>query len=324
MAPKKLFTLIAVLVILFDIWLITRYSRRIHLEDWIPELPATTPSSSPSGSPRPSASVSSSPVPMNRIVFLRIPKCSGTSVSRLLMHLLPRGNCRGFGLSQAGAPPECTLFPPCSDWLPNQGECNVVTDSHCDYYDLFESMDSSFHIQSPGLFTITWVRDPVRRVLSEWKEFFFQSDTLDHCLGDERWKATEESFLKFLRHPDHVRSMKNRQTQMLAGCGSRACSDIYDTDLEMLQAAKDHLSQLDFVGVTERFDDSVRLLEKILNQDIRNVEPQRVSLDEVNWEDYVDVHDAIRDYNSLDFQLHIYALSLLSERMKTNNVPSSQ
>jgi hypothetical protein len=54
--------------------------------------------------------------------------------------------------------------------------------------------------------------------------------------------------------------MRNRQTQMLAGCGDEACASAFEGELDMYRAAVANLERADLVLVPELWDESMALL----------------------------------------------------------------
>lgn len=116
-------------------------------------------------------------------------------------------------------------------------------------------------------------------------------------------------FSDFIRstHPLLVNHGKNLMTRSLCGIG---CS----SPEEMVNRAKKNLSRLLFVGITERFDESLLLLQdKMGIKDIhyakKNVSPFQHNLTE-------DELSLVHEYNRQDIELYNYAYGLFEKHVQ--------
>jgi hypothetical protein len=94
---------------------------------------------------------------------------------------------------------------------------------------------------------ITWIRDPVERVISHYNQFMFR-----------KGKRPRPELIKIFQTMDIVRFSKwqsNYNTRFIGGDPS-----IYD-----------------FVGITEEFDKSVEIFNKQFNCDLRSVKKRNVA-----------------------------------------------
>lgn len=170
---------------------------------------------------------------------------------------------------------------------------------------------------------VTMLRDPVARVLSFWRHCRQTApDTMErtlkfpiidtvHRLHHE--KATTLDLERFVCDDQLSSAINNAQTyQLAAHIGLPRTQHIG----ACLAQAKEHLEQFAFVGVMERFDDSVRMLAhqfgwrppgatQALN---RSAHP--ASLDEYSQS----AIDAIRERNQADVALYDFAQELFHER----------
>ena len=118
---------------------------------------------------------------------------------------------------------------------------------------------------------ITFLREPVRRVLSHYRMAIRKNQLpADHQIDPSRADWNLGAF------PALGRSFDNGQTRMLAGACLRlpfgACRE------EHLQLAKRHVdTHFDFVGLTERFDLSLLLLRRLCGWKWRFFVPDNVA-----------------------------------------------
>ena len=126
--------------------------------------------------------------------------------------------------------------------------CRSSAVVHSDYTDLTQSLTAPF-------VAVTMIRDPVRRVISEYKHLSGgvnkPKKNWDYVPADREPK-NRENFLAFLADQANAPGMRNRQTRMLGGW--------HADEEEMLRRAKEHLEAMPFFGVTELWDESIDML----------------------------------------------------------------
>lgn len=138
----------------------------------------------------------------------------------------------------------------------------------------------------------TFLRDPVERVISHY--YFYVERVL------QRGK-TPISLETFVRSPEN----QNLQTQWLT-----TSAGIQGTPQQMLEAAIANLeSRFFFVGITERFDESILMLKSLLQWRM----PYYIRLNETKSRPATDqlqhtALDLIREHNQLDQLLYEYGL----------------
>lgn len=170
-------------------------------------------------------------------------------------------------------------------------------------------------VQNPLIITI--LRDPVERTISAYRHL------LRHPWELPELEEKGMSLNDFVRHPGFYPRVVNRQTRMVVGAFPGVPRSYDDTqamsDESLLQIAKEHVEQFAFVGVTERFVDSVHLIHKIFGwpeiKDVPlvNVSPTPSGRDTVPPE----AIQAIEERTYLDAELHRFAASRLETKLKS-------
>lgn len=254
------------------------------------------------------------------IVFSRIQKCGTKTLTEIIKQQAKvSSSClRDFWITGLLDYEECSLFDICSnpvvdnfrEKFPN---CGALLMHHCDWEDIFSGTWSS---DDPSVYPIALVRNPVHRVVSEFKHVFkTHRKTWDYCVKSVGEDFSRETFLRYLEEPQHYAGTVNRQTRMLAGCGSgKECSEVYETEQEMLGVAKLHLLQCIDVGVLEHFTDFVVRLEYLFKWNIKEYSILTEGRDDMvlDWDIDEEVEQRILNLNYLDYELFQFA-SALSE-----------
>lgn len=230
------------------------------------------------------------------LFFLHIPKTAGTSLYTLLTeHFQP------------------DEIAPISDeftWYNRDEKLDVgpyrVMRAHHDL-SLQEKIDKH-------LVTVTMLRDPVQRVISQ----FNHSSTHDDAYDYERIRNM--SFEEFLEYDSPVLQCWNQQARMVAGAltGNWDNGDRYKGG-EVLERAKLNLKSFAFVGLCERMSDSMRVLSYTFNwPDARPIWVNKRIAERKNLTDQLSPRllDKVREMNRLDVELYQYAQDLLNERLQ--------
>lgn len=146
-----------------------------------------------------------------------------------------------------------------------------------------ENLVDPLHVSVPDPFYITFLRDPVARVFSHYQ---------DDVLRGGKKIPFEEMLLK-----DDV--LTNKSVKSLAGS-------------EDLDRAKMVLEKFHFVGLTERFDLSLHILQKIcpirLNYNYKRKVTARDNSIKKSLENDSRIVDMVREKNKLAIQLHEFAV----------------
>lgn len=176
---------------------------------------------------------------------------------------------------------------------------------------------------------ITVLRDPIERAVSHYEHIRREPRDRLHKIVT----AHNMSFKDFIVHPETQLAITNLQTRSIAfdlgleeikqldrfparGILGTA-PDISDDDL--LQIAKDRLDQFAFIGLAERFQDSLLLLSYIfgwyplVQSRELNKAPKKLRQDDLSPE----IIDAVLTLNQLDSQLYAHAQTIFQEHMYT-------
>jgi hypothetical protein len=160
-------------------------------------------------------------------------------------------------------------------------------------------------------FYLTFLRDPVDRVVSLYHHILREEDELLHSDIVGRGATLEEFVADF-----GCREVDNDQTRRIAGLEP----PFGEVDDRVFERARRLLrDRFAFVGVTERFDESLIALKRRLGWEhvrylpvlVNPNRPPRASLSS-------DAIAAIKRYNAYDIALHEYANRLLEETIATS------
>jgi hypothetical protein len=151
---------------------------------------------------------------------------------------------------------------------------------------------------------MTFLRDPVNRVLSHYHGH------LRRTPRTERVRSVTAASLKEaieLRLPE----ISNLATRLL----SDDPSPMEALPASALDQAKANLREFEFVGVTERFDESIVLMQRVLGLPPVLYESQHVSRDRPSIEEITEEERRlIQEMNELDLELYSFARGLFEER----------
>lgn len=261
------------------------------------------------------------------LILLRIQKCGTKTLTTLIKKntrpLLSIQSCESaFYVTGVFEYSQCRRYTKCnlnSFKRSKRSTCVTLTDQHCDWMDIFDT----WNIDDSSVHTVSILRNPIRRVLSEYKHVYDNRLAVwDYCIyNNDAPKYSRENFLNFINDVRHSPGMKNRQTRMIAGCGSgTSCSSIYLTEQDMLEVAKANLLKCSEIGVLGEFKNFVQRLEYVFNWDIQEYNIVTESTDEIELDWIVDeeTEKAILELNYLDLELYEFALEL--SKFRTNQL----
>lgn len=238
-----------------------------------------------------------------QIVFLHIAKTAGTSVGKFLELAFPGGK---------------TLHESAEFF-------DLADQSQVEMYDVVRGHISREHFGKlrRDNFVFTFLRDPVDRVLSIYYFLRERDHPNDEFNGSSPFiLAKHHSLIEFLRleSPAVKVLIRNHQTYAL-GADWRFRSR--NNDCAVLRRAKRTLDELDFYGLTERFDESIGLLSARLGVPVfpkahhENATSVRHAVHEISREE----RRLIISMNKLDIELYRYAkrrylMQILQNRFK--------
>lgn len=234
--------------------------------------------------------------PEETIFFIHIPKTAGTSFRNMLFRLVDQE----------------VAFPNLEDLGQNEGN-----------YPVFEGLEERLqHIKReirfftghypfvageqlpPPVQYYVFLREPFARTISNLRHF-------QRNFPENRSLSLAEVFEN---HKDHL---QNLQTRFLAISNAEQIKDFYrpkDIADSHLAQAKENLKKCTFIGITERFPESIAIAEKLLGAKLgyqlkRNVAPEgnQTSIEPM-------LKEKIRHYLKLDLELYQFALQCFDQQ----------
>lgn len=166
------------------------------------------------------------------------------------------------------------------------------------------------YLERPATY-ISFVRNPIDRVISLYSHVIKYPDYSEFHRHVAENDFTLEEFVSDLG----CKEADNDQTRRIAG----ADPDFGHCSRHMLECAKENLrSRFSFVGVTERFDESLLLLARRLGWTKigyfpKQINPERRQRDEIPMQ----ALDVVARQNALDIELYEYACGLLDSHVGT-------
>jgi hypothetical protein len=160
--------------------------------------------------------------------------------------------------------------------------------------------------------TMAFLRDPADRVLST---YFFQAGHRD------RNKGPEFHMPRLMEHIDHVNEKEYEESSGEWASFANLQTYFLDRDYDVERAKKRMGEQLFFVGVTERFEESVLILRRKFQQlgvNFRIHYVQRNVGGRLDAGRYLsrEVYDKVMEMNRMDQRLHAHANHLLDREIE--------
>lgn len=242
---------------------------------------------------------------INKYLFIHIPKTAGS----LMNHLIGKNFL----------PEECLFFMGNVEFH-NHYKRYVETNQFkkIRFFSGHMSYDLSHLIDAD--YKITFLRNPVDRVLSNyfyWRKVYINSNPMiedfngNHCPLIDYSLSWEEDLLRHLAAPAIISlNFINLQTWQLAFNICNRPHEVW-SDSEVLEMAKQHLDDFNFVGIYERLNsDLAKLFQEQGWQLPEQLERVNATVERKPISE-VDSHiiDVIRSQNALDIELYDYALN---------------
>lgn len=246
-------------------------------------------------------------VQVNRVIFLHIPKAAGSTLNGVIERQYPRDSIYVIDAERQDAAIEEFKA------LPEARRAKIrLLRGHVGFglHDYLPEPVSSF----------TVLRDPVDRVMSH---YYYLRDQMDRGRDytDRPWlrEAGRMTLGEYVRHGPSA-DVRNGQTRLLAGAmnGWDVAAATPSDPTDMLDRAKANLGdQLCLAGLTERFDETLLLLQRRLGWSkpfyvTRNVtqgRPPKAALSP-------DELEGIQDANRLDIELYEYATARFEQAVR--------
>lgn len=168
-------------------------------------------------------------------------------------------------------------------------------------------------LSNPAVY-LTMLRDPIERVLSQYH--YVRTDPSNRLLYDMASRMTLEEYL----HDEFIceETLRDVQTRYLSAAMQPATEyDVVPSVHLGLDRAKETLAAAAFVGISERFADSLRLLAYTFDwRPFEAFEHQNASQGRVRRESVAPrLLDRIRELNANDMQLYAFAVELFEGRL---------
>lgn len=242
------------------------------------------------------------------LVFLHIPKCSGTSFENYLatfLHFKGRSSCFT-GVSPHGHIENFTDFV-------NRNTSTPFIYGHVKF--------SQYEKFFPHALILTFLRDPVQRTISQYKSWHdprnFREDNHHFIKATQEakdalkfsQKATLEEFVKGDNRFIKNYALQNIQTSMLS-----SCTDVsWDIHLE---SAKANLAKCIFFGLTEYFNESIAVFRSLFTDaPDYTIKPSQENRSRTKLNDISPkILEMIQEHIAHDISLYEYAQNIFRER----------
>ena len=242
------------------------------------------------------------------IIFQHIPKTAGTTLAFIIIRYFEKRDIYHIrNLQQMKGPAYSSHFGSLDDFG------NLHPDERNRFHCIMGHMPFGIHRHLNHSFRyITFIRDPVRRVISQFGQH--QRMVKKGDLEDDRLNL--EEFLTL-----QPRAVNNHQTRFLSGWDleSRSPEACYEKALANIE------KYYSLVGVVERFDESLLLLSKMFDWPNvayikRNIGTQQPSVGDIDPA----IIERIRKANQLDARIHRHVVGLLDKHLRAQGEGFSQ
>lgn len=259
-----------------------------------------------------SSATSNPPVPEQKprrksplLIFIHIPKTAGITLSFVLQRQFSRKQFLRLYQDQDAK---------------IQGYIDATTSQRNSIRGIRGHFGYGIHeqLQEQDYIYFTMIREPIARVISHY--FFHLYHPLENPPPISRKIRKEKIKLKPYVTDLKLKVLDNHQTRLLVGDQDGMKPEFGQCPSEFLEIAKRHLDEhFAVVGVTERFDETLLVLQKVFGWKMplyisKNISRIRPKDDEIS--PYA--REAIADINQLDLALYQYANERLDQLIKEN------
>ncbi|WP_051234508.1 sulfotransferase family 2 domain-containing protein [Marinimicrobium agarilyticum] len=237
---------------------------------------------------------------MDNLIFLHIPKTGGSTFHTMLNKRYPAKSIHNVFASKLESRDVLALKN-----MNNSKKSKIKLLKGHMPFGLHELLNSPFSY-------ITFLRDPVERVISQYYYIKKNSHNPNHKKVHQGGMT-----LRDFVESGVVIGMNSGQCRFLTGAVDRV-PYMKEDDVLFYQAKENIDKHFSWVGVTERFDESVLLLSKLMHWSKRpyyfkqNISKLRGSNENISQEDL----NVIRAYNKADINLYKYANERLDSQIK--------
>lgn len=161
---------------------------------------------------------------------------------------------------------------------------------------------------------ITFLRHPHKRSISNY--LHMQRNDAQRILRqvNEYWPERNQTepvgIIEYLRLPHST----NKMVRMIGGFTTKESTTV-DGEV-MLEVAMSHLDSIPFFGLTERFDESLTLMDYVFNWKHVSYKTLNTVPESQKVEITPEVQQALEETNRLDMRLYEFAHTLLTQRLE--------
>jgi len=238
------------------------------------------------------------------LIFVHIPKAAGTTIAFVLARQYVRGSFLNLYQERSAK------IQAYRDWTSEERESVHLLRGHMGY-----GIHAAIEETNFRYFTI--LREPIDRIVSH---YFFHKNRARLANEISRKIVNEEIDLLTYVNQVQIKDLDNHQTRLLVGDKVGMEPEFGACPRKFLNIAKRRLQEdFDVVGTTERFDETLLVLQRVFGWSIpvyinKNVTKNRPRGKKISPA----VKNAIAKNNKLDIALHQYANERLDELIAEN------
>jgi hypothetical protein len=247
--------------------------------------------------------------PDDVLLFIHIPKTAGTTLISLLDQQFAQDEI--FPFHSVSSPDQLCGFQP-----QQIGNYRFIRGHY--QFGPYDDKLYRFIIQNPICMTI--LRDPVTRTISEYRHYVRNPGPMH-----DEIVANGTTLMEYVCAPKYYRRVVNRQTRLVLGAVGgfplRYDDDKALSNEALIRLAKERIEQFAFVGMTERLEESIRLLFYTFGWQLEGVIPSlNISPTPSTWDTVSqEALQAIKERTQLDAELYQFAEKIFKIRLDHMN-----